>query len=234
MAESGIPERFKAEAYLLPGIGGGVDAIGVLTLGGLFVAHMSGNTAFLGAAFGQGNFAQGLPHLFAVPIFVAGLFLGYSAIVHSPTPRRCACILLVEAALLSVFLVSLTVFGDQTRNSLSYFLIATPPLLAMGLQNATLRQIGRSNFPSTYVTGVLDLLAKSAAVAVVRHGQPGADAAVREVRRAAGVWLSYATGAILGSAGLWVLGAWILVIPITALVAMAGWFLRNQIRNPKF
>nr|HRJ74287.1 YoaK family protein [Terrimicrobiaceae bacterium] len=158
MAESGIPERLKAEAYLLPGIGGGVDAIGVLTLGGLFVAHMSGNTAFLGAAFGQGNWAQGLPHLFAVPVFVIGLFLGYSAIVHSPTPRRCACILLVEAALLAVFLACLQVFGDQARNSAAYFLIATPPLLAMGLQNATLRQIGRSSFPSTYVTGVLDLL----------------------------------------------------------------------------
>ena len=149
MAEGGTPERFKTEAFLLPGIGGCVDAIGVLTLGGLFVAHMSGNTAFLGAAFGQGHWAQGFPHLFAVPIFVTGLFLGYSAIVHSPTPRRCAFILLAEAGLLSLFLVSLTLFGDQTRNSASYFLIATPPLLAMGLQNATLRQIGRSSFPST-------------------------------------------------------------------------------------
>lgn len=231
MAESGIPERFKAEAYLLPGIGGGVDAIGVLTLGGLFVAHMSGNTAFLGAAFGQGHWAQGLPHLFAVPVFVIGLFLGYSAIVHSPTPRRCACILLVEAALLAVFFICLRVFGDQTRNSAAYFFIATPPLLAMGLQNATLRQIGRSSFPSTYVTGVLDLLAKSAAVAVVRRGQPGADAAVREVRRAAGVWSSYAAGAILGSAGLWILGAWILLIPIAVLIVLATRFLRREARG---
>jgi Protein of unknown function (DUF1275) len=45
---SKAPARVTAiEAFLLAGVGGSVDAIGVLTLGRLFVAHMSGNSAAL-------------------------------------------------------------------------------------------------------------------------------------------------------------------------------------------
>lgn len=85
---SQTPRRAAAtEALLLSGIGGCVDGIGVLTLGGLFVVHMSGNSASLGAAFGQGDWRMGWPHLFAVPLFLIGLFLGYMWILRDPTYR---------------------------------------------------------------------------------------------------------------------------------------------------
>ncbi len=209
------------EAFLLGAIGGCIDAIGLLTLGGLFVSHMSGNTASLGELFGQGNWRAGLPHLVAVPIFVLGLFLGYLCTAGTPSYRRCGFILLVEAVLLAVFAASLFAFGLQPVNTAGYFLLAALPLLAMGLQNATLRQVGRSAFPSTYVTGVLDMLGKSAAeYAKAREPQKRKDALA-----ALALWLCYAFGAVAGGAGMLFFGEAILLLPIVILLALAAKFL---------
>ncbi|MCX6969632.1 MAG: YoaK family protein [Verrucomicrobia bacterium] len=207
--------RAPREAFLLAGVGGSIDAVGILTLGGLFVAHMSGNSASFGAAFGQGDWAKGLPHLLAIPVFVLGLFLGYLWILSSRTYRRCAVLLAVEAFLLAVFFVLV-----RTGIGLP---AAIPALLAMGLQNATLRELGFSSFPTTYVTGVLDMLGKSAARAVLEGGGP----ALSDARRAGAVWLSYATGAILGSAGLAWLGVGIVFVPVVILGALATRFART-------
>lgn len=229
-----MPHRSRksttAEAYLLASVGGCVDAIGLLALGGLFVSHMSGNTAALGELFGQGHWTQGWPHLFAVPVFLVGLFIGYLFVVESPTYARCAWILTVEAVLLSVFWVSLLVAGDQPVNTLGYFLMATPPLLAMGMQNATLRQIGRSIFASTYITGVLDQLAKFSADYVRHRGRPGARGRLRDAFSAAGVWLCYAVGAMLGGAGMLFFRSFILAMPIAILVVLAVIFFRTDSR----
>ena len=90
----------------------------------------------------------------------------------------------------------------------------------MGLQNATLREVGRSAFPSTYVTGVLDTLAKSTALAVISRGESGADS--RRASRAARLWLCYVVGALSGSAGLLAFRAVVLLLPITVLLVIAG------------
>lgn len=208
-----------AETYLLAAVGGCIDAIGLVTLGGLFVSHMSGNTAALGAAFGQGHWAVGLPHLVAVPIFVIGLFLGY--LWTGDSYRRCAGVFLTEAALLTVFGAALWLTGGLPVNTLAYFLLATPPLLAMGLQNATLRQIGKSSFPSTYVTGVLDRLAKAAAMWWQARGTPQAAAQRIEMLASFFVWLAYVAGAIGGGAGMLVLRPLAIIVPIGILIFLA-------------
>lgn len=210
--------RAPREAFLLAGVGGSIDAVGILTLGGLFVAHMSGNSASFGAAFGQGDWMKGLPHLLAIPVFVLGLFFGYLWILGSRTYRRCAVLLAVEAFLLTAFFV-------LVRAGIG-FPAAIPALLAMGLQNATLRELGFSSFPTTYVTGVLDMLGKSAARAVLERGGP----ALADARLAGAVWLSYATGAILGSAGLTLLGAGIVFVPVVILGTLAIRFARTGAR----
>jgi uncharacterized membrane protein YoaK (UPF0700 family) len=212
-----------SEAFFLFGVGGCIDAIGVLSLGGLFVAHMSGNSAALGAAFGQGDWWTGLPHLFAVPLFLVGLFAGYLWILRGPTYRRCASILFIEASLLAVFAFLIAGSGSPERNTLAYFGFAALPLLAMGLQNATLREVGRSAFPSTYVTGVLDTLAKSTALAVISREKRRASS--ETASRAAGLWLCYILGALSGSAGLLVFRASVLLLPVAVLVVMAVRFL---------
>jgi uncharacterized membrane protein YoaK (UPF0700 family) len=213
-----------AEAYFLASIGGFVDAFGILTLGGLFVAHMSGNSAAMGAAFGQANWAEGMPHLVAVPIFVLGLFVGYALMLRSPGYRRCAMILIFEALLLASFGLGMAWLGAGARNSAQYFAMAALPLFAMGLQNATLREIGHSAFATTYMTGVLDAMAKAAARWIVKS-PAGSEQDVLIARQAAAMWLSYVVGAIAGSAGQLTLHYEILVIPVVILLVIAGRFL---------
>jgi len=230
MPRPGSSASNSADAYVLASIGGFVDAVGVLTLGGLFVAHMSGNSAALGAAFGQGDWRTGAPHLFAVPVFLIGLFLGHLAILSSPTVRRCAWMLIAEAALLGAFFLALAWLGNPSKNTLVYFCLATPALLAMGFQNAALRQIGRSAFPSTYVTGVLDTLARCAAECVRKQG---GSRDWRMVFAAAGIWASYLGGALAGSAGLLFIRQWILWLPILALLVLAARLFRATAPPPR-
>jgi uncharacterized membrane protein YoaK (UPF0700 family) len=215
-----------AETYLLAAVGGCIDAVGVITLGGLFVSHMSGNTAALGAAFGQGDWSAGWPHLFAVPVFLFGLFLGYLWIGESI--RRCAGVFLVEAILLAIFGVALWLTGGLPSNTSGYFLMAAPPLIAMGLQNATLRQIGRSSFPSTYVTGVLDRLAKGAALWFQYRGTPRAAAQREETLASLFVWFAYVAGAVGGGAGLLAHRPLVLIAPIATLLFLSVRLVREK------
>ena len=50
-----IPPAAYGLVFPLAGVGGYVDAVGFLTLAGLFVAHMSGNTIRLGVFVGDGD-----------------------------------------------------------------------------------------------------------------------------------------------------------------------------------
>jgi uncharacterized membrane protein YoaK (UPF0700 family) len=109
--------------------------------------------------------------------------------------------------------------GSPDRNTLTYFGFAALPLLAMGLQNATLREVGRSAFPSTYVIGLLDTLAKSTALAVISREESGAD--TRTASRAARLWLCYVLGALSGSVGLLLFRAGAFFLPITVLLGIA-------------
>jgi len=212
--------RTTSEAFLLAGVGGCVDAVGVITLGGLFVSHMSGNTAALGALFGQGHWAAGWPHLFAIPIFVIGLFGGYWWAGCGVSLRRCAAIFFLEAGLLAAFGVGMVVFDSPSPGQGLYFLLACLPLLAMGLQNATLRQIGRSEFPSTYVTGVLDRLAQNCAEYVRDRGTPQGREALVRAGAALSMWTSYAIGAVVGGTGLLVLDKAFLMLPVFLLLGL--------------
>src|SRR5581483_8908976 len=60
-------------AVALAGVAGFVDAAGFLTLGGVFTAHMSGNSARLGVRLGQGDLSAALPMLAAIALFVVGV-----------------------------------------------------------------------------------------------------------------------------------------------------------------
>jgi uncharacterized membrane protein YoaK (UPF0700 family) len=207
-----------SETCLLASVGGSVDAIGVITLGGLFVSHMSGNTAAQGVFFGQGQWWLAWPHLVAVPIFLLGLFLGYLLMERAPTPRQCAGVLVLEAGLLFVFFILLLMGADYRVENPWTFLTAVPPLIAMGIQNATLRGLKLSAFPSTYVTGVLDTVGRTFAIA--GKAEERAENALM-ARRAALVWTSYALGAIAGSAIFLGIGKWVVLFPITSLLAVA-------------
>lgn len=207
----------RAGVYLLACVGGCIDAIGFLTLGSLFVAHMSGNTASLGAFFGHGQWALGLPHLLALPIFILGILLGHLWLAWRPGSGTVARILLCEAVLLMGFGIAWGLAGNPALNTPAFYAFASMPLLAMGLQNSSIRTIGNVTFHTTYVTGVVDLFAESSAK-YLRNRSPDA---AKTARQAALVWLCYAGGGAIGSAGLLFLKAGIFALPVAILLMLA-------------
>ncbi len=127
---------------------------------------------------------------------------------------------MLEAGLLFLFFILLLMGADYRVENPWTFLTAVPPLIAMGIQNATLRGLKLSAFPSTYVTGVLDTVGRSFAKALAGKAEERAENALM-ARRAAMVWTSYALGAIAGSAIFFGIGKWVVLFPITSLLAVA-------------
>lgn len=224
---------------LLASVGGFVDAVGFLTLFHLFTAHMSGNSVWFGSAIGLGEWRIGLHHLFPIPLFVLGLIAG-TAGVELARRRRLrapfAPALLAEIALLAVFMALGSVYivdgAQRAATAPAFYALAALPAFAMGLQNATLRQIAGRTVHTTYVTGVLQSLSED----VVRYAfwlreqargvgfghalraspaHPGLRGAV-----VAGlIWVAYAVGAIGGGFATrrWALLA--LALPLAVLTA---------------
>src|SRR3984893_13787817 len=96
-------------SWLLPGVlsttAGAVHVIGLLALGGLFTAHITGNVVIVAAHYVTGGFSQVGP-LLAVPVFMAVLALvtlasGAIARAGSPPLRP---LLLLQTVLLVGFL----------------------------------------------------------------------------------------------------------------------------------
>ena len=242
-----VQSRKKREqgwpAFLLSAVGGSVDAVGFLVLFHLFVAHMSGNSAALGAYFGQGQWQMGFRHLFPIPLFLFGIALG--TILSETTTRwqlrsTFSVVLGLEATLLLLFMlfgIRMTHEGTiQAASALDFYLLAALPVLAMGLQNATLRRVGGFTLHTTYVTGILDGLAEEGVKYLywVRDRTRGhtvrrfrnilrlspRQASFRRTLLCGGVWGSYIIGAVLGSVAThwWNLGS--LALPLGALALM--------------
>src|SRR6478672_5891852 len=87
---------------------GSMDALGFFALGGALPSAMTGNTALLGLALGQGHPASAAPPLAAGTGFVLGVALA-AALLHLgltklPTGRAVVRLLAVEAFLFACFL----------------------------------------------------------------------------------------------------------------------------------
>lgn len=154
-------------AVLLALVGGFIDAVGYLTLFGMFTAHMSGNTTTMGLGAGQGSWRLALHHAFPIAFFVLGVVGGgvlMELLVRRGAQRISAIGLAVEAGLLG----ALVLFGDplmrdgqlQPDSAGVFYLLAALPALAMGMQNVMLRRVGGPKIRTTFVTGSLTSLAE--------------------------------------------------------------------------
>ncbi|MGH7789817.1 MAG: YoaK family protein [Candidatus Binatia bacterium] len=229
-------DRSGVWTLLLAWTAGCVDAIGFLTLFALFTAHMTGNTVLVGAYLGSGEWRLGLHHLFPVPLFVLGAVIG-TLMVESARRRRArspyAAVLLLEAALLALLLIGGTAVPDALRSADTphFLLLAALPVLAMGMQNTTLRAIGGARLPTTFVSGVLTGLGEGLAGYVIwlrdEAHRAGWSAALRgsnahpTLRNAvatSALWLVYLLGAVSGGLAHYHWRLIALALPIAALL----------------
>src|SRR5580704_3189575 len=111
------PRQLKADwllAAVLSMTSGTVDVIGFLTLGGLFVAHITGNLVLLAAHYITGGFSQTGP-LMSVPVFIAVLGAVAWLSTDRATHRTLRTLLILHAVLLVGFFGLAVALGPFTN-----------------------------------------------------------------------------------------------------------------------
>jgi uncharacterized membrane protein YoaK (UPF0700 family) len=232
-----IPRAAYGLAFPLAVVAGYVDAVGFLTLAGLFVAHMSGNTVRLGVFVGDGGWSLAAQRLVPIIVFTVGVAGGIAlveALRRRAAPAPAARVLGVEAALLlALMLVGRVVLDGRgaAGGSCDYYLLAVLAVLAMGWQNAALRRVAGVPVHTTFVTGILTHLAEESVngwyawrdlrqAGTGRRPDDGIAVAFRRARLHGGVWASYLGGGVLGAfiALRWDL--WSLTLPLAVLAVL--------------
>ena len=164
-------------AFALAWAGGMVDATGFLTLAHRFTAHMSGNSAALGAYIGIGDWAEALRRLTPIPLFVVGVGIG-AALIEAAARLGIRSSLSVALAVEGLLLLGFRIFGGSGLHpgapsasaAWQFDLLTAFLALAMGVQGAALQRAGCATVHTTYINGMLTNLAKEVvAYAFWRH-----------------------------------------------------------------
>lgn len=229
----------------MAGVAGFTDAIGWITLFGVFTANMTGNTSKLGISLGEGHFADALSRLVPIPAFVVGVCIGaviFELARRVSTNPPIALFLAIQAAMISSFMIlglSMDVSTDLEETSALFFLLTALLAGAMGLQTAVLRRVGSITVHTTFISGMLLLFAVHAVGYLFRSldRRRGIDlddsssvSSSPEVFRFAGtIWLGFLVGAVLGSLGIATVGMWALCLPIGVLLLAVALDLRAEL-----
>ncbi len=166
----------------LVGLAGLVDAIGYLALRGFFLSFMSGNSTRLSVGLAQGSYrvvgiAGGL-----IGLFVLGVIAGELA--DRRLGQRRSRLLAVVALLLALAAAAASLRRDAAAIGLA--------TLALGAENAVLKQAGGITVGAGYVTGTLVRL--GSAVAAALGGGPRWGWLPYLL-----MWLSLAAGSVIGA-----------------------------------
>ena len=131
---------------------GMVDAITYLGLGHVFTANMTGNVVLLGFALVGADQVSIAGSLLSLAAFVVGAALGgrIGRVLQPRSERRVLSSLALEAALLGGA-AAWTLLWPTVTSSATVILLA----LAMGMRNATVRQIAVPDLTTTVLTGTL-------------------------------------------------------------------------------
>lgn len=194
---------------LLSATTGLVDAASVLGLGKVFTANMTGNIVFLGfAAAGTPGF-QILPSLMALIAFIIGAYgAGHLARRHRSRPLRRWLLLAasVECGLLWLAAVlSLSITPAHITPDFAVLSVIVLTGFAMGLRNATVRQLKVPDLTTTVLTLTITGMASDDAVPV----------RAPNLARRLGAVLAIFVGAAVGAVLLLHVGLW-------APLALAG------------
>jgi len=221
--------------WMLAWVAGCVDAVGYLTLLRLFTAHLSGISVEAGIRAGEQDWVGLLERAAPVPLLVVGVVLGLvltevAGRMGARSPM--ALVVALEAALLVVPIVAGTaLLGDgvvAAGSAWQLYVLAPPLVLAMGLQNATLRGVGPYAVRTTFITGMLTSVADELARRVFalydeRRGGPlagRARATPRGLTLFGGIYAAFVLGAIAGGLGQQHWGVRTLAGPVGVLIAV--------------
>jgi uncharacterized membrane protein YoaK (UPF0700 family) len=201
--------------FLLSVTAGSVDVIGFLGLGGLFLAHITGNLVILAAHIIADDEAP-LAHLISVPVFIVVLAVTrlMSAGLERLHVTSLRPLLLLEFLLLAG-LLALSVGGGSWLhlNAANATLAGMLGVSAMAVQNA-LVQIALKELPSTTVmtTNMTLFVIDLGEVLLGRSGSDGVKARERAKRTGLAI-VGFIVGGSLGAWWQAVIGLWSLTLP---------------------
>jgi uncharacterized membrane protein YoaK (UPF0700 family) len=198
----------------LTALAGYVDAVGLLRLGNLFVSFMSGDSTQLAVAVSEGRWMKAADATGIVLLFIAGVIAG-RRLALAARSQGLTLVLLIETALL----------GGAAAFAPSTHLAFIPLVVAMGMQNAAVRQTGQTT-GITYITGAL--------VNVGEKLSDAWDARTAEERWAWVphflLWLGLVIGALLGALAYRAFGIRSLIGAALAAAVFAGITARQSAR----
>ncbi len=200
-------------AICLAALAGFVDALAFSSLGGFFVAFMSGNSTRLGAGLGSGTTGDAMVAGSLALSFVSGVILATVIVRATPGAYRHRVMAAVAALLAGGALVS------EVRGGALPLL---PVAAAMGAAHVMLRRQEGAAAGATHFTETL-----------VRMGERIADAMMGDPDRLGWLphlllWFGFVAGAVLGAGSFVPLGLRALWIAAVAAAVVALWFLRRQ------
>jgi uncharacterized membrane protein YoaK (UPF0700 family) len=198
-------------------IAGYVDAYGYMTYA-TYLSFISGNTTQSGYSIGEGKFAEAMPHLIAILLFVIGIIVGTWIISSDQYQSRKKKLFGII-----VFLLALTTIITQLGEVNRFVPIAVLSF-AMGIMNTTINQIGAQLVNLTFVTGTLSRMAKHVALGIKRiplqNPQGLWDTHWYRAAMLTRVWSMFLFGALLSGVATPHLAGWALLLPILILLIL--------------
>ena len=193
------------QATLLTLIAGIADAVGFITMGGVFAANMTGNTVLAGIAIAQGYYHDAFRHLAPLVAFFVGALL---ARLLLRLWHKAAVPLLTEALIIAGL-------GFLSVEKESAVLILA---FAMGLQAAGMTQFGGTAVSTVVVTSTLARTAEATLDSIWRSQHAPLPPVARPELLVLS-WTGYLVGAAVGAGLLHVLDV-PLIAPALLLVVV--------------
>jgi uncharacterized membrane protein YoaK (UPF0700 family) len=199
---------------------GSMDALGFFALGGALPSAMTGNTALLGLALGQGRFAAAAPPLAAGIGFALGAALATALLQRFfaglPAHQAAGRLLAVEAVLLVGFLL-LWLLGGGPASGAGLYVLILLGAGGMGVQSVAAREDDRPGITTVVFTSTLTAIVIALTKALLTKPHRLGFAAKRQLF----VYLGYALGAIAGGILTWSgIEAMAMIPPVATLAAL--------------
>jgi uncharacterized membrane protein YoaK (UPF0700 family) len=218
-------------AYVLAAVAGIVDVAGFIALGGIFTAHLSGDTVLAADALAHASWTAAWQHLAPIVLLVAGYLAG-GTLVRLSVEKRLPYWFSIGAALEALFLGAFAAgHTSLAHGSLSFVprgenLVALMACLsfAMGTQNALVRNVEAIEVRTTFVTGMIVNFAHELLDWIfARFRRRDARGDARQATVHGAIWLAFFAGGCFGGILQIVRGASVFYIPCIAMGLIAGY-----------
>jgi uncharacterized membrane protein YoaK (UPF0700 family) len=221
--------RFEHSAFPL-GLGlvaGSMNAFGFIALHGLLPAHVTGNLVLLAIDLSDGQHGVGMT-LAALPVFALGAAASAWCIGMLRERGKDAFLpaIALQACLIAVCLaVSLALPPAEKPGDLSAVVVGCFALLAMSLQNVTMRLLLNNLPPTTVMTGnitqvVSDTVAFAFRFPSLRNTEDEKRLLSRQAEQMALTLSGFTVGSLVTALGYHAMGVSILVVPIVTLASL--------------